>query len=130
LGDLGAQCGDLLGQAVFGVLKGGVVFGEEIGDLGAHASGELVYEVAGDDFDVSAECSILWAEWGCHLGGSAGELVNISTNRLHCVVVFGVLEVHGVVIVFFPSFVSRVVGVRLRVRVAVLLLVCSLCRGG
>ena len=42
LGDPGAQCSDLLGQAVCGVLNGGVVFGEELGDLSAHGSGELV----------------------------------------------------------------------------------------
>jgi len=42
LGDSGAQHGDLLGQAVRGDLKGGVVLGEKHGDLSANGSGELV----------------------------------------------------------------------------------------
>ena len=42
LGDSGSQCGDLLGPAVSGLLKGGVVFGEELRDLGANGSGKLV----------------------------------------------------------------------------------------
>ena len=42
LGDSGAQRGDLLGQAVCGDLKGGVVLGEKHGDLGADGSGILV----------------------------------------------------------------------------------------
>ena len=73
---------------------------------------------------------MLWAEWGCHLGGSAGEFVNVSTNHLCCGDVLGVLEVHSIVVIFFPSFLSRVVRVRVRVRVAVVLLARSLCRGG
>ena len=61
-GDSGAQHGNLLGQAVCGVLKVGVVFGKELGDHSAHGCGESVEEVAGDDFNVGTECSILWAE--------------------------------------------------------------------
>jgi len=64
---------------------------------------------------------VLWTEWCCHLGGSAVELVCVSTYRLHRGDVFSVLKVHSVVIVVFPSFISRVVGVRIRVGVAVVL---------
>jgi len=42
LGDSGAQCGDLLGQAVHSDLKGGVVLDEKHGDLSANGSGKLV----------------------------------------------------------------------------------------
>ena len=42
LGDSGAQYGDLLGQAVCGDLKCGVVLGKKHGDLGANGSGKLV----------------------------------------------------------------------------------------
>jgi len=42
LGESGAQHGDLLGQAICGILKGGVVFGEELRDLVANSSGKLV----------------------------------------------------------------------------------------
>jgi len=42
LGDSGAQHGDLLGQAVCGDLKGGVVLGEKHRDLGTNGSGKLV----------------------------------------------------------------------------------------
>jgi len=42
LGDSGAQRGDLLGQAVRGDLKGGVVLGKKHGDFGANGSGKLV----------------------------------------------------------------------------------------
>jgi len=73
---------------------------------------------------------VLWAEWGCHLGGSTGGLVHVAFDHLRCSDVFRVLEVHGVVVVFFPSFVSRVVGVRVRVGVGVVLLACTLCGGG
>jgi len=73
---------------------------------------------------------MLWAEWGCHLRGSAVELICVSTDGLRCGDVFGVLEVHGIVIVIFPSFISRVDRVRVGVAVAVVLITCSLCRGG
>ena len=42
LGYSGAQCGNLLGQAVCGNLKAGVVLGEKHRDLGAIGSGKLV----------------------------------------------------------------------------------------
>ena len=42
LGDSGAQRDDLLGQATCGDLKGGVVFGEVLGDRSANGSGKLV----------------------------------------------------------------------------------------
>jgi len=42
LGNSGAQRGDLLGQAVPGDLKCGVVLGEKHGYLSANGSGKLV----------------------------------------------------------------------------------------
>ena len=39
------------------------------------------------------------------------------------------MEVHGVVVVYVPSFIFRVVGVRVRVRVGVIFLARSLCAG-
>jgi len=73
---------------------------------------------------------VLWAEWGCHLEGSTGGLVHVTADRLCFSDVFCVLEVHGVVVVFFPSFVFGVTGVGVRVRVGVVLLAGSLCGGG
>jgi len=72
---------------------------------------------------------MLWAEWGCHLGGSTGGLVHVSSDGMPCSDVFRVLEVLSVVDVFFPSFVFRVVGVGVRVRVSVVFLAHTLCGG-
>ena len=73
---------------------------------------------------------MLWAEWGCHLGGSTGGLVHVASDRLRCSDVFCVLQVHGVVVVFFPSLVFGVVGIGVRLRVGGDFLARSLCGGG
>jgi len=73
---------------------------------------------------------MLWAEWGCHLEGSAVELICVPTDHLRHSDVFSVLKVHSIVVVVFPSFISRVAGVRIGVGVTVVILAHLLCGGG